>query len=90
MRLLIILCVFFVGCASIKYHDFEYYRLGNQELIGVEIEQQGSDGSWLRARIESQKSEREIAEILFVMSQNINKMLEVLTRKVPDETNQND
>jgi len=77
----IILCMFFVSCASIKYggeDGFSYQRFGNQELIDVQIGMQKPDGTIIEAYLGKQKSEREIAEVLLSVSDNIDKALQIL------------
>ena len=84
MKFIPILLCLLVSCASIKIDEstgkYEYYRFGNQELHGISIEmQKKADGSVkMEASLNRQKSEREIAEVLLALSENIDKALEIL------------
>ena len=82
MKLLVIfLTLLFASCASIKYggeDGFSYQRFGNQELIDVQIGMQKPDGTIIEAYLGKQKSEREIAEIILSVSDNIDKALQIL------------
>lgn len=55
----------FAGCASVTYDGdkFTYWRIGNQELINVNIEKMNSDGSYVAGSLERQISEENISEL---------------------------
>jgi hypothetical protein len=85
MRYLLVFLLLF-GCASAKFDRntgiLEYNRAGNQEMDGLSIKfsETRPDGTVVKfeTSLDSQKSEREIAEILIAVSQNIDKALEIL------------
>jgi len=84
MKIIPIFLCLLVSCASIKIDEskgtYEYSRFGNQELHGIGIVmEKDADGSMrMEASLNRQKSEREIAEVLLAISENIDKALEIL------------
>lgn len=68
-----------VGCATIQYDastgSFVYQRFGNQELIDLDVVKNLSE---TKVHLGQQKSEREIAEVIMSLSNNIDKALQIL------------
>jgi len=81
---ILLLAVLLASCASIKIDEpagtFEYSRWGNQELIdvGIKVDKSPDGHVKLNATLGSQKSDREIAEVLLAVSENIDKALQIL------------
>ena len=87
IKLFILSLVVFIGCATIQYDaqtgSFAYNRFGNQELIDLHVSKT-VDG--VEVDLGKQKSEREIAEIIMGLEDNIDKALKILDeiqKKIP-------
>lgn len=81
---ILFLTITLIACASITIDEqtglIEYKRTGNQELHGILIEfEKSAEGAVkLKAKLGDQKSDREIAEVLIALSENLNRALEIL------------
>lgn len=82
----IFLVFLLAGCASATFDRhtgiLEYDRFGNQEIEGLNLVYSETlpDGAEIqfKVKVESQRSEREIAEVLIALSKNIDKALQIL------------
>lgn len=78
-KLILLTALLFVGCSVIQYRTpdatFSYTRIGNQKMTGLMVVK-NVDG--VEVELGSQKSEREIAEVILSLSKNVDKALEIL------------
>lgn len=85
--LVAVMCIGFFSCTTMQKGDFTYQRFGNQSLQGLDIHYIETDGDIdLTVELDSQKSEREIAEVIRDAIKTIDravKIIESLESKIP-------
>lgn len=73
--LIILITLTFVSCASVKYKDFSYSRIGKQNLKDVTLKfKEGPDGKEVEASLGRQQSGDELEKIMEILSNTLRQL----------------